>query len=236
MLIEQTPFHSVKGCLESSISALTNGHRTPGLAAAQRSPFKNTTPSFMLKPHALMLATLCCASAVSCQTNSPKSTPLAAVTSANSPKSTPLAAVTSAQSRESELKGVKTTAYTHTESDHLKYKTAAAAGGELKYGEVRSAAADWAVYPVGTVFQIAGDKTRYEVDDYGSALVGTETIDLYKPSKAAMDQWGARRVNINVIKWGSFPKSMAILKPREGKAPHIHQMITEIKRKGTGST
>ena len=125
---------------------------------------------------------------------------------------------------------VRTTAYTHTESDHIAYGVKAAGGANLKYGKVRSAAADWSVYPVGTVFQIEGDQTLYEVDDYGSALVGTETIDLYKPSKASMDQWGARNVNINVIKWGSVTTSLAILKPREHKAPHIRQMIMAIER------
>ena len=123
---------------------------------------------------------------------------------------------------------VRTTAYTHTESDHIVHGTGSAAGGQLKYGKVRSAAADWSVYPVGTVFQIEGDSSLYEVDDYGSALVGTETIDIYKPCKATMDEWGVRHVNINVIRWGSFKKSLAILKPRETKATHVRTMIEKI--------
>src|SRR6478672_13822415 len=77
------------------------------------------------------------------------------------------------------IEGVKTTAYTHTESDHKKYKQDSAVGSTLKYGNTRSAAADWSVYPVGTVFKIQGDNHMYEIDDYGSALVGTNTIDLY---------------------------------------------------------
>ncbi len=136
----------------------------------------------------------------------------------------------SAVNRSPHLHDVKTTAYTHTERDHIAYGVKAATGENLKYGNVRSAAADWSVYPVGTVFQIEGDQTLYEVDDYGSALVGTETIDPYKPSKVSIDQWGARHVNINVIKWGSAETSLAILKPREHKAPHIRQMITAIER------
>ena len=136
----------------------------------------------------------------------------------------------SAVNRSPHLHEVKTTAYTHTERDHIVYGVKAAGGENLKYGNVRSAAADWSVYPVGTVFQIEGDQTLYEVDDYGSALVGTETIDLYKPSKASMREWGARNVNINVIKWGSLETSLSILKPRENKAPHIRQMIMAIER------
>ena len=125
---------------------------------------------------------------------------------------------------------VRTTAYTHTESDHVVFGTQSAQGGNLKYGKVRSAAADWSVYPVGTVFQIEGDSSVYEVDDYGSALVGTETIDIYKPSKATMNEWGVRNVNINVLQWGSFDKSLAILKPRERKASHVRDMVQKIQR------
>jgi 3D (Asp-Asp-Asp) domain-containing protein len=132
------------------------------------------------------------------------------------------------------LTDVKTTAYTHTERDHLKYRTANAAGGTLKYGETRSAAADWSVYPVGTVFKIAGEPQLYEVDDYGSALVGTKTIDLYKPTKASMKEWGARKVDINVVKWGSTSRSLSILEPRAKKAPHIAQMIKEIRQGSEG--
>ncbi|QIF03321.1 3D domain-containing protein [Roseimicrobium sp. ORNL1] len=127
------------------------------------------------------------------------------------------------------INGVKTTAYTHSESDHRKYGAKAATGEPLKYGKVRSAATDWSVYPVGTVFKIEGEPYLYEVDDYGSALVGTNTIDLYKPSKAAMNQWGAKQVNISVLKWGSFNKSVEIMKPRM-KYPHIQQMVKRIER------
>ena len=129
------------------------------------------------------------------------------------------------------IHNVRTTAFTHTEGDHLKYGSQNAAGGTLKYGEVRSAAADWSMYPVGTVFQIEGDSNIYVVDDYGSALVGTGTIDLYKPSHSAMNAWGTRQVNIHVIKWGSYRKSLAILKPRQGKASHVRQMVSQIEAK-----
>jgi 3D (Asp-Asp-Asp) domain-containing protein len=125
------------------------------------------------------------------------------------------------------INGVKTTAYTHTERDHRKYGAATATGERLKYGKVRSAATDWSVYPVGTVFKIDGEPHLYQVDDYGSALVGTNTIDLYKPTKRDMNAWGAKKVNIQVVKWGSFSKSLAIMKPRS-KYPHIKQMVQRI--------
>ena len=126
------------------------------------------------------------------------------------------------------IRNVKTTAYTQSESDHIVYGAKSAVGNPLKYGAVRSAAADWSVYPVGTEFKIEGEPYVYQVDDYGSALVGTRTIDLYRPSKASMNSWGARNVNIQVIKWGSFTKSLSIMKPRDGLKPHIHPMISAI--------
>ncbi len=126
------------------------------------------------------------------------------------------------------IPSVKTTAYTHSEGDHLKYGSRTAAGTALQHGKVRSAAADWSVYPVGTVFQIHGDTNLYIVDDYGSALVGTRTIDLYKPSQALMNNWGVRRVNIRILKWGSYAKSLAILKPRQSKASHVREMVARL--------
>ncbi len=125
------------------------------------------------------------------------------------------------------ITSVRTTAYTHSESDHIIYGARTAVGTNLKYGNVRSAAADWSVFPVGTIFQIEGLPYVYQVDDYGSALVGTNTIDLYKPDKATMKAWGVRNVNIKVIKWGSFSKSLSILKPRTAY-PHIRRMISRI--------
>ncbi len=131
------------------------------------------------------------------------------------------------------ITAVKTTAYTHSESDHVALGKATAAGTQLKYGRVRSAAADWSVYPVGTVFQIEGQPYLYEVDDYGSALVGTNTIDLYQPDKNTMDSWGSRRVNIRVIKWGSFSRSLQIMNTRTAKtepASHVKRMADRIRR------
>lgn len=127
------------------------------------------------------------------------------------------------------ITSVRTTAYTHTESDHIQYGARTAVGTGLRHGTVRSAAADWSVYPVGTIFQIEGSPYIYQVDDYGSALVGTNTIDIYQPSKAHMNAWGVRNVNIRVLKWGSFSKSLAIMKPRTHH-PHVRRMVERINR------
>jgi len=127
---------------------------------------------------------------------------------------------------------IKTTAYCHHEADSLKYGKLTARGTHLRSkGEVRSAAADWSRYPVGTKFRIVGQKQVYEVDDYGSALVGTDTIDIYQPTLTAMRRWGAPVVGIEVIQWGSFNESLALLKPRAHKAEHVRDMLSEIETK-----
>ena len=127
---------------------------------------------------------------------------------------------------------VRTTAYTHNESDHLKYGRKTALGTRLRFGKVRSAAADWSRYPVGTQFRIKDQPgILYEVDDYGGALVGTGTIDLYKPTFSAMNRWGVRHIDIEVVKWGSFAKSLHILKSRT-RFSHIRRMVASIHKKG----
>jgi len=123
---------------------------------------------------------------------------------------------------------VRTTAYTHSEADHIKYGRKTAAGGTLKYGrKYSSAAADWSKFPLGTKFKIDGMNTTFVVDDYGSALVGTETIDIYKPSRSAMNQWGVKHVDIKILEYGDFEKSRNILKDRT-KYSHVRQMLAGI--------
>jgi len=135
--------------------------------------------------------------------------------------------VASNLNRNSQMR-VRTTAYTHNESDHLVYGVKNAIGTNLKFGSVRSAAADWSRFPVGTSFRIAGQPDiTYVVDDYGSALVGTGTIDLYKPSRTMMDNWGVRHVDIQVIQWGSFEKSMELMRDRT-RWRHVRAMMEGI--------
>jgi len=133
-----------------------------------------------------------------------------------------------------EVLEIRTTAYTHTEDSHLKYGVRNAVGGQLRYGKVRSAAADWSRFPLGTLFRIGGRPEVYEIDDYGSALVGKNTIDLYKPTDRSMRQWGVRQVEIEVIEWGSFEKSLHVLVPRARKAPHVAAMVRGIRAKAKG--
>ena len=125
---------------------------------------------------------------------------------------------------------VRTTAYCHAESDHIRYGSLAAAGAPLRFGMVCSAAADWSRYPVGTTFRIKSQPgVVYEVDDYGSALVGSGTIDLYRPTMGSMSAWGVREVDIEIVKWGSYEQSLRLMR-NAVHYPHVRQMMIDIRR------
>lgn len=110
---------------------------------------------------------------------------------------------------------VRTTAYTHTEADHVEYGNKTALGTVLRYTpDYHSAAADWSRFPLGTEFKIKGYERVFVVDDYGSALVGTKTIDIYFPTVERMKNWGVRFVEIQILKMGSFHESRKILAAR----------------------
>lgn len=122
---------------------------------------------------------------------------------------------------------VRTTAYTHTESDHRKYGPRSAAGTPLRQGAINSAAADWSRWPLGTKFHIVETGETFVVDDYGWMLAGTNTIDLYKPTRGRMNQWGVRRVTIEILEWGDPRESYTMLKPRQ-KYAHVKRMVRQL--------
>lgn len=125
---------------------------------------------------------------------------------------------------------VRTTAYTSTESDHLIYGDKNATGTTLRYNDrVRSAAADWSFYPVGTTFRIKGLPYLYVVDDYGSALLGTGTVDIYTPTKDVMNLWATRNVEMTVVQWGSMTRSAELLSQR-CSYDHCRKMLANIIR------
>jgi len=129
---------------------------------------------------------------------------------------------------------VRTTAYTSCEADHLEYGIKNAAGTNLRFNhKVRSAAADWSVYPVGTLFRIRGLPYTYVVDDYGSALAGTQTVDMFMPDPVWMKTWGSRKVELTVIRWGSFDRSAELLSKRTGYS-HCRQMYAAIMKRKSG--
>jgi len=121
---------------------------------------------------------------------------------------------------------VRTTAYTKTESGGRRN----ALGKYLSGRHVMSAASDWSRFPLGTRFRIVGGKEEYIIDDYGTALIGTNTIDLYKPTRLEMRRWGVRHVDIDVLQWGSETESLKVLGPR-AKHRSVRQMIIGLQKK-----
>jgi 3D (Asp-Asp-Asp) domain-containing protein len=193
---------------------------------------------------------------------------------------------------------VRTTAYTHTESDHREYGNHNALGGELqaagppihraegtrraipvdaapravsvdepdsyspklqpfsmeerrtvtrkvtrttKQGtkiavkravvvskpRIGSAAADWSRWPAGTSFRLLSTGQTYRVDDYGWALAGRNTIDLYMPNQREMNSWGARQETIQILQWGDPQESLQFLR-RHQDYRHIKRMVLEL--------
>jgi 3D (Asp-Asp-Asp) domain-containing protein len=105
-----------------------------------------------------------------------------------------------------------------------------ALGQYLSGRHVMSAASDWSRYPLGTRFRIADTSEEYVIDDYGGALVGTDTIDLYKPTRLEMKRWGVRHVDIDILQWGSVEQSLKVLAPRS-KHNCARRMIAALEKK-----
>lgn len=191
----------------------------------------------------------------------------------------------------SDFQNVRTTAYTHSESDHTQYGARNALGGELhsagpairraenvpiarsvpdnndediqrvsnsnpalqpfsmetrsrarsspgmKSGvlmarspKIGSAAADWSRWPAGTTFRLLSTGQIYRVDDYGWALSGRNTIDLYMATRSEMNNWGARQEPIQILRWGDPQESLRFLVPRKNY-PHVKRMILQLERR-----
>jgi len=124
---------------------------------------------------------------------------------------------------------VRTTAYTHYERGHFRYGHYSALGTPLRYDKkIHSAAADWSRWPAGTIFRIRETGETCQVDDYGWALAGRNTIDLYKPTKREMFRWDMRLVHIEVLHWGDPWVSYGKLKPVRHYR-HVKRMMREIR-------
>jgi 3D (Asp-Asp-Asp) domain-containing protein len=126
------------------------------------------------------------------------------------------------------MENVRTTAYTKTEGSGRHN----AIGSYLSGRPVVSAASDWSRFPLGTRFRIVDTKEVYVIDDYGTALVGTNTIDLYKSSRLEMRRWGVRHVDIDILQWGSNEQSLKVLAPR-AKHKCVRQMIVALQKKAS---
>jgi 3D (Asp-Asp-Asp) domain-containing protein len=123
---------------------------------------------------------------------------------------------------------VRTTAYTHTEPGGIKNGI----GGRLRFkSSVRSAASDWSWLPLGTRFRLAGSSQQYVIEDYGSALVGRQTIDMYMPTRGMMNAWGVRHVEIEILEWGSKAMSLRLLQDRQ-RHKHVRRMVVALRSQG----
>src|SRR5438552_3060227 len=138
----------------------------------------------------------------------------------------PLAAIETANSHRGRMSNVRTTAYTRVEKGGRRN----ALGAYLSGRHVMSAASDWSRFPLGTRFKIVSTREEFIIDDYGTALVGTSTIDLYKPTKLEMKRWGARNVDIDVLQWGSEEKSLQVLGPRM-KHAQVQKMVASLQKR-----
>jgi 3D (Asp-Asp-Asp) domain-containing protein len=96
-----------------------------------------------------------------------------------------------------------------------------------KSPKIGSAAADWSRWPAGTTFRLLSTGQIYRVDDYGWALSGRNTIDLYMATRGDMNNWGARQEPIQVLRWGDVHESLRFLAPHQNY-PHIKRMVLEL--------
>jgi len=142
----------------------------------------------------------------------------------------PLVAVEAANSHLGRMPNVRTTAYTRIEKGGSRN----ALGTYLSGHHVMSAASDWSRFPLGTRFRIVNTREEFIIDDYGPALVGTGTIDLYKPTKLEMKRWGVRNVDIDILQWGSEEQSLKVLGPR-AKHQTVRRMIAGLQKKAPSS-
>ncbi len=90
-----------------------------------------------------------------------------------------------------------------------------------------SAAADWSRWPVGTIFRLISTGQLYRVEDYGWALSGRNTIDLYMATPRDMNSWGVRQELIRVVQWGDPNESLRRLASHT-KYRHIKRMVLEL--------
>ena len=121
---------------------------------------------------------------------------------------------------------------TKTTTHNVKRAIAVAPGrrslGERgKPPQIGSAAADWSRWPAGTVFRLLSTGQNYRVEDYGWALSGRNTIDLYMANQREMNSWGARQEAIEILRWGDPQESLQFLQ-RHQDYKHIRRMVLEL--------
>jgi 3D (Asp-Asp-Asp) domain-containing protein len=139
--------------------------------------------------------------------------------------------VAAAAPKSNRVRHVRTTAYSRGEDGGRRN----AIGRKLSHAKCYSAASDWSRFPLGTRFRIVGTQDEYIIDDYGTALIGTNTIDLYKPSRLEMRRWGVRHVDIDILEWGSEEQSLKVLTPR-ARHHSVKKMVVALQKKTPGKS
>ena len=119
---------------------------------------------------------------------------------------------------------VKTTTTTRVTKKGRKVKRAIAVAQPPRIG---SAAADWSRWPMGTTLRLLSTGQIYRVEDYGWALSGRNTIDLYMANSRDMNAWGAREEPIQVLRWGDPQQSLDFLRAHQDYK-HIRRMVLEL--------
>jgi 3D (Asp-Asp-Asp) domain-containing protein len=124
-------------------------------------------------------------------------------------------------------KSAKTKVKITTTTKVTKTTQAKKATAVSKTPKIGSAAADWGRWPAGTTFRLLSTGQMYCVDDYGWALAGRNTIDLYMASQRDMNSWGVRGEPIQVLHWGDPAESLRLLAPHQSH-PHVKRMMLEL--------
>jgi 3D (Asp-Asp-Asp) domain-containing protein len=130
-----------------------------------------------------------------------------------------------------EKKATRATATTTTTARVTKTTTvrggAKRAVAVSKPQRIGSAAADWGRWPMGTTFRLLSTGQTYRVEDYGWALSGRNTIDLYMSNRRDMNTWGARQEPIQILHWGDPQQSLQVLQSHTDHK-HIKRMVLEL--------
>ena len=120
-----------------------------------------------------------------------------------------------------------TTTTTRVTKTTLTTRGAKRAVAVSKPPRVGSAAADWSRWPMGTTFRLLSTGQVYRIEDYGWALSGRNTIDLYMSNQRDMNTWGARQEPIQILHWGDPQQSLQFLQSHTDYK-HIKRMVLEL--------
>ena len=120
-----------------------------------------------------------------------------------------------------------TTTTTRSTKTTVATRGAKRASAVSKPPKIGSAAADWSRWPMGTTFRLLSTGQMYRVEDYGWALSGRNTIDLYMANSRDMNSWGARQEPIQILHWGDSQQSLQFLQAHQ-EHKHIKRMVLEL--------